>query len=186
MPIANVRIQPPTYNSDKDTPPFAEYHDMFLNFVDYQDGGRSLITLAMNALGRNFNTSIGFTRDDMDGSLLLGHEELDALETRLDALSLETGAARVITQYGHLTDEEKMLDRDLYSILSQCITGKHRVVIANVQFRSFVQGWVRLVSCMGANNIQRKTELITNLQKLTFDGDISIFKTQVTKTIKDL
>ena len=83
MPIANVRLTPPSYNSDRDIPPFNEYHDQFLNFVDYQDGGRSLITLAMHALGRTFNTHVGFTRDTMENSVLLGDEALAALEEEL-------------------------------------------------------------------------------------------------------
>ena len=183
MPITNVKLNAPTYDSDRDIPPFAEYHDMFLNFVDYQEHGRSLITLAMHALGRTFNTNISFTREDMDGSLLLGDEELAALEQNLATEENE----RAIKAYADLTSDEQKLDRNLYSILAQCVRGKSRVIIANVQFRSFVQAWVRLVQKLGANNIQRKTDLIIDLQKLQFNrGDIAAFKTHATRLITDL
>ena len=133
MPIDNVRLTAPTYDLDKDMPPFHDFQAMFLNFVDYQRNGRALITLAMNSLGRTFNHSSAFTASGMGAGLVLADEELAALD---DELAIDD---RALKTYGELTLAEKQLDNDLYSILSQCITGKHRVIIMNVQFRSFVQ-----------------------------------------------
>ena len=186
MPIDNVRLSAPTYNSDRDIPPFNEYHDMFLNFVDYQNGGRSFITLAMYNLGRAFNTTASFTREGMENGLILENEDLAALEEELLNANEAENQERRITEYSDLTTAEKQLDKDLYSILSQCITGKHRVIISNVQFRSFVQAWVRLVSTLGANNLKRKTDLFGSLTSLKFNGDTSRFKTQATQIINDL
>ena len=83
MPIANVKLAAPTYDSDKDSPPFSEFHDMFLNFVDYQEHGRCLIAVAMHALGRTFDPSPGFTPAGMEGGLLLGDAELAELDEAL-------------------------------------------------------------------------------------------------------
>ena len=181
MPIANVKLAAPTYDSDKDSPPFSEFHDMFLNFVDYQEHGRCLIAVAMHALGRTFDPSPGFTPAGMEGGLLLGDAELAELDE-----ALASADVRPLVAYSELTFGERQLDKDLYSVLSQCITGKHRATIANVQFRSFIQAWVRLVTALGANNIQRKADLLTKLQKLEFRGDVSLFKTEATQTITDL
>ena len=111
MPISNVKLTAPPYNSDKDIPTFTEYQEMFLNFVDYQEGGRGLITLAMNALGRTFNHSSVFTHTGMDEGLVLADEELAALD---DELAVDE---RPLTSYSELVLAEKQLDKDLYSIL---------------------------------------------------------------------
>ena len=103
MPIDNVRLSAPTYNSDRDMPPFNEYHGMFLNFVDYQNGGRSLITLAMYNLGRAFNTTASFTREGMENGLILENEDLAALEEELLNANESENQERQIHEYSDLT-----------------------------------------------------------------------------------
>ena len=76
---------------------------MFLNFVDYQNGGRSLITLAMYNLGRAFNTTASFTREGMENGLILGNEDLAALEEELLNANETKAQERQITEYSGLT-----------------------------------------------------------------------------------
>ena len=71
----------------------------------------------------------------MGSGLMLKPEDLAVLDGELQEMD-----NRPLMDYNELTVPEKQLDRDLYSVLSQCITGKHRVIIDNVQFQITVDG----------------------------------------------
>ena len=166
MPIVNVKLSPPVYNSDRDVPPYAEWYEKFLQFVAYNDGGDAIIALINCALGREDTVYIHETSAIPD-ALRLGQAEVEQM------LALTAGGEeRAVESYVDLTAEEQSLDRDLYSILSQCVTGQHRLTLGRVQFPSFVQAWCILAHDPGATNVRRKADLIAQLLKLKFKGDV--------------
>ena len=198
MPLANCRITPPRYDSDRDIPPFSEYNDQFVSFTLYQRGGAALIKLIYKVLGKEsrfFNHADGHARaapDNLDDAIVLNEAQLLQLEVEAIGLAepmegVDPGsegdsegeaavAVRNITTYSDLFEIEKQLDRDLYSILAQSISGKHRFTIGRCQFPSFVQAWVLLHKELGASNIKRKTDLLASMQLLTYKGDVGKFK----------
>ena len=180
MPIVNVKLSPPVYNSDRDVPPYAEWYEKFLQFVAYNDGGDAIIALINCALGREDTVYIHETSAIPD-ALRLGQAEVEQM------LALTAGGEeRAVESYVDLTAEEQSLDRDLYSVLSQCVTGQHRLTLGRVQFPSFVQAWCILAHELGATNVRRKADLIAQLLKLKFKGDVPRFKVETTALLNSI
>lgn len=146
MPITNVKLSPPVYNSDRDVPPYNEWYNKYIQFVLYNDGGDALVALINRALGREDTTYATYTVSTIPAALRLEDDEIEQI------LALEAdGAVREIDTYTDLTPVERALDKDLYAILTQCVTGQHRVLLDRVQIPSFVQAW-----CMLAHELSAK------------------------------
>ena len=78
MPIVNVKLSPPVYNSDRDVPPYAEWYEKFLQFVAYNHGGDAIIALINCALGREDTIYIHETSAIPD-ALRLGQAEVEQM-----------------------------------------------------------------------------------------------------------
>ena len=130
MPITNVKLTAPAYDSDTDTPPFAEYAELFLHFVQYSDG-HNLVRLIHQVMGTHMvsqgnSSSIwenAMTNESALAAISLTQEEMEAIEAARNAapLTLQT-----------LNDADKLLDIDLYDVLCMKITGKYRSVLNKV------------------------------------------------------
>ena len=119
------------------------------------------MALANKALGRDSTSFASYTQAALPAAVTLTDEEVEARSALVTTESIE----RSIDQFSDLTHEEMILDRDLYAILVQSISGKYRVTITRVQIPSFVQAWVLLLTELGATNIRRKTNLLGQLQQ---------------------
>ena len=187
MPLANIKLSPPTYNSDADRPPWAEFYDQFMSFILYQDGGPALICLINKALGREEIAFANHTEEFIPEVLRLDEAAIEEYNAILaiadDGAQAE---AREIETWHDLEDDEKKLDRDLFSILTQCISGKHRSTITRVQIPSFLQAWCMLCRELGATNIKRKTDLVSKLLRLKYRGDSATFRVEATGLINTI
>ena len=184
MPIAHAKLAAPKYNSDSDTPPFAEFYEQFMSFVLYQDHGAAIHTLISNALGRQ-HTFAAAEVNILPAEVILREEEVAAFNA-LTHIVGENQIVRDIRSYDQLFADEINLDRDLYAVLTNSITGRHRITIQRVQVRSFVQAWILLVHELGASNIKRKTDLLITLQKLKFRGDIAKYRSETSELITNI
>ena len=96
MPIVNVKLSPPVYNSDRDVPPYAEWYEKFLQFVAYNHGGDAIIALINCALGREDTIYIHETSAIPD-ALRLGQAEVEQM------LALTAGGGeRAVESYADL------------------------------------------------------------------------------------
>ena len=105
MPIVNVKLSPPVYNSDRDVPPYAEWYEKFLQFVAYNHGGDAIIALINCALGREDTIYIHETSAIPD-ALRLGQAEVE----QMLALTAGGGRARrrILRGFGPIVlDESK-------------------------------------------------------------------------------
>lgn len=178
MPIANVRLTPPTYDSTNDNPPWAEFSLRYLHFVSYS-GGSNLIRLVDSVLGTAaLFQSQNSTSFATDTSICLSAAQVAEAPGMMAAAEVPT--------WDSLTNDEKQLDADLYNILCMSVTGKHKTILSKTQIYSFVQAWVLLSRELGASNIKRKTDLLTNLQKLRFNNDVAKFKAEATAMVKSI
>ena len=137
--------------------------------------GRRADALAACERVRVASASLG-----MDGSMITSSDFIEA------AALTAGGEDRAVESYVDLTAEEQSLDRDLYSVLSQCVTGQHRLTLGRVQFPSFVQAWCILAHELGATNVRRKADLIAQLLKLKFKGDVPRFKVETTALLNSI
>ena len=194
MPIANVCLSPPTYNSDKDSPPFSLFYDNMLSFVAYNKGGNAIVALVNKVLGREDHSFSAHSAAALDDAISLSSDELANISTTsLGLVEQEQDGdgepilvPRVVESYQDLTLEEQTLDQDLHTVLLHSISGKHRVCITKTQMRSFIQAFVLLTRELGASNIKRKTDLISQLHKLSFHSDTAKFKTEASVAINAL
>ena len=153
-----IKFSPPTWDSNKDSPPWIDFCHKFESFVDYQPGGTTLLSLANKILGKTkkFVSNECVTEDALSFA-----PPQEAAEDAEDD-------ARNVDSVRDFTKEECALDRNLHNILDNCISGTKRDSILSVSHRSWVQAWVALNREMGATTIKRKTVLMGDLVNLEF------------------
>ena len=157
----NLKIQSPTWDSNKRE----EWHTFSANFKSYVTilGGANLITYLDGG-------------SQMEPSLI-HHSPNDNRSQASDHPS--TPRSSPPEEAATLTQEDMALDAKLYHIMVLSIKGQAHDIILHSDIKTFTSAYVMLENEFAAANAQRKTQLISNLFDLLFDGDLPKFKQKV-------
>jgi hypothetical protein len=88
--------------------------------------------------------------------------------------------------YWDLSPEARDLDSLLYNVLRMCVKGSKRVRLECVQFPSYIQAVIVLMRHHGTSRNDRITPTFDAIDKLSFNGDVSIWQAQVVDATREL
>ena len=188
--LGSIKVQHILWDSDKDPFGFNQWLSEFSDMVRALKGGEVLELFLDEKLKRLMRHASMVSKILLDDGDFLNEEVTKALaEAKSSSASIVTttktlGEATV--KYSDFSAEVVTLDKQLYSVMRQCIKGSRKAIIENVVVHSYVQAVCVFHQHINLSASDRKIRALESLSTLKYTGDTHLFQIESTKRIKEL